>query len=97
MRVYIYVYVNVYVCCVVLCVCICIYVCLVQAYFNYAQRLTTKSAGKIAGLNVLNVFNEPTAAALSFGLDRKLKDKEEINILVNTLPFILFLTRYSLF
>jgi molecular chaperone DnaK len=46
----------------------------VPAYFNDAQRQATKDAGKIAGLNVLRIINEPTAAALAFGLDKK---KEE--------------------
>jgi molecular chaperone DnaK len=43
----------------------------VPAYFNDAQRQATKDAGKIAGLNVLRIVNEPTAAALAYGLDRK--------------------------
>ena len=43
----------------------------VPAYFNDAQRQATKDAGKIAGLNVLRVINEPTAAALAYGLDKK--------------------------
>jgi molecular chaperone DnaK len=43
----------------------------VPAYFNDAQRQATKDAGKIAGLNVLRIINEPTAAALAYGLDRK--------------------------
>ena len=42
----------------------------VPAYFNDAQRQATKDAGKIAGLNVLRIINEPTAAALSYGLDK---------------------------
>ncbi|MCT6809975.1 MAG: Hsp70 family protein, partial [Bifidobacterium sp.] len=41
------------------------------AYFNDAQRQATKDAGKIAGLNVLRIINEPTAAALAYGLDKK--------------------------
>ena len=41
----------------------------VPAYFNDAQRQATKDAGKIAGLNVLRIINEPTAAALAYGLD----------------------------
>lgn len=49
----------------------------VPAYFNDSQRQATKEAGKLAGLNVLRVVNEPTAAALSFGLDDKLKDSDE--------------------
>ena len=43
----------------------------VPPYFNDAQRQATKDAGKIAGLNVLRIINEPTAAALAYGLDRK--------------------------
>jgi molecular chaperone DnaK len=46
----------------------------VPAYFNDSQRQATKDAGKIAGLNVLRIINEPTAAALAYGLDKK---KEE--------------------
>jgi heat shock 70kDa protein 1/2/6/8 len=52
----------------------------VPAYFNDAQRNATKDAGKIAGLNVLRIINEPTAAALSYGLDKK--DSEDLNILI---------------
>jgi molecular chaperone DnaK len=43
----------------------------VPAYFNDAQRQATKDAGKIAGLNVVRIINEPTAAALAYGLDKK--------------------------
>lgn len=43
----------------------------VPAYFNDAQRQSTKDAGQIAGLNVLRVVNEPTAAALSYGMDKE--------------------------
>ena len=42
----------------------------VPAYFNDSQRQATKDAGDIAGLNVLRIVNEPTAAALAFGLDK---------------------------
>ena len=42
----------------------------VPAYFNDAQRQATKDAGRIAGINVLRILNEPTAAAIAFGLDR---------------------------
>ncbi|MCH7589640.1 molecular chaperone DnaK [PVC group bacterium] len=45
------------------------------AYFNDAQRQATKDAGKVAGLEVLRIINEPTAAALSYGLDRKKNEK----------------------
>lgn len=51
----------------------------VPAYFNDAQRQATKDAGQIAGLNVLRILNEPTAAAIAYGLDNK---DEEKNILV---------------
>ncbi|MEA2014396.1 MAG: molecular chaperone DnaK, partial [Thermodesulfobacteriota bacterium] len=47
----------------------------VPAYFNDSQRQATKDAGKIAGLNVLRIINEPTAAALSYGLDKKGDEK----------------------
>lgn len=45
------------------------------AYFNDSQRQATKEAGKIAGLNVLRIINEPTAAALAYGLDKKKSEK----------------------
>jgi molecular chaperone DnaK len=47
----------------------------VPAYFNDAQRQATKDAGQIAGLNVLRIINEPTAAALAYGLDKKVNEK----------------------
>ena len=47
----------------------------VPAYFNDAQRKATKEAGIIAGLNVLRIINEPTAASLAYGLDRKAQEK----------------------
>lgn len=47
----------------------------VPAYFNDAQRTATKNAGEIAGLNVLRIINEPTAAALAYGLDKKKEEK----------------------
>jgi molecular chaperone DnaK len=47
----------------------------VPAYFNDAQRQATKNAGQIAGLNVLRIINEPTAAALAYGLDKKVNEK----------------------
>lgn len=43
----------------------------VPAYFNDSQRQATKDAGTIAGLNVLRIINEPTAAAIAYGLDKK--------------------------
>jgi len=51
----------------------------VPAYFNDAQRQSTKDAGVIAGLNVLRIINEPTAAAIAYGLDKVNKEK---NILI---------------
>ena len=53
----------------------------VPAYFNDSQRQATKDAGAIAGLEVLRIINEPTAAAIAYGLD-KTEDKKEKNILV---------------
>jgi molecular chaperone DnaK len=47
----------------------------VPAYFNDSQRQNTKDAGKIAGLNVLRIINEPTAASLAYGLDKKKDEK----------------------
>lgn len=48
----------------------------VPAYFNDSQRQSTKDAGKIAGLNVRRIINEPTAAALAYGFDKKGKDQK---------------------
>ncbi len=47
----------------------------VPAYFNDSQRQATKDAGKISGLNVLRIINEPTAASLAYGLDKKTEEK----------------------
>jgi len=47
----------------------------VPAYFNDSQRQATKDAGKIAGLNILRIINEPTAASLAYGLDKKTEEK----------------------
>src|SRR5258708_14195651 len=52
----------------------------VPAYFNDAQRQATKDAGKIAGLNVQRIINEPTAAALAYGLDKEKKDGQTISV-----------------
>jgi L1 cell adhesion molecule like protein len=52
----------------------------VPAYFNDAQRQATKDAGTIAGLNVLRIINEPTAAALAYGLDRKKEGEQNVII-----------------
>jgi heat shock protein 1/8 len=52
----------------------------VPAYFNDSQRLATKDAGAIAGLDVLRIINEPTAAAIAYGLDQQ--SKTERNVLI---------------
>ena len=52
----------------------------VPAYFNDSQRQATKDAGAIAGLNVLRIINEPTAAAIAYGLDKKAKGERNILI-----------------
>jgi L1 cell adhesion molecule like protein len=52
----------------------------VPAYFNDSQRQATKDAGAIAGLNVLRIINEPTAAAIAYGLDKQ--SKTEKNVLI---------------
>ncbi len=52
----------------------------VPAYFNDSQRQATKDAGAIAGLNVLRIINEPTAAAIAYGLDKK--NQGERNVLI---------------
>jgi len=55
----------------------------VPAYFNDSQRQATKDAGKISGLNVLRIINEPTAAAIAYGLDKKQSGhEEEQNVLI---------------
>ena len=51
----------------------------VPAYFNDSQRQATKDAGAISGLNVMRIINEPTAAAIAYGLDR---EGEERNVLI---------------
>ena len=53
----------------------------VPAYFNASQRQATKAAGSIAGLDVLRIINEPTAAAIANGLDRE-NEKGERNVLI---------------
>ena len=52
----------------------------VPAYFNDSQRQATKDAGTISGLNVLRIINEPTAAAIAYGLDKKSSDEKNILI-----------------
>jgi len=54
----------------------------VPAYFNDAQRQATKDAGHIAGLKVLRIINEPTAAAMAYGLDKKGSSSTEQNVLI---------------
>ncbi|KAJ4848637.1 70-kilodalton heat shock protein [Turnera subulata] len=54
----------------------------VPAYFNDSQRQATKDAGTIAGLNVLRIINEPTAAAIAYGLDKKASRSGEQNVLI---------------
>ena len=52
----------------------------VPAYFNDSQRQATKDAGTIAGLNVLRIINEPTAAAIAYGLDKKVQGERNVLI-----------------
>jgi len=54
----------------------------VPAYFNDSQRQATKDAGAISGLNVLRIINEPTAAAIAYGLDKNKKGEKEKNVLI---------------
>ncbi|MFS7995809.1 Heat shock cognate 70 kDa protein 2 [Helianthus anomalus] len=54
----------------------------VPAYFNDSQRQATKDAGVIAGLNVMCIINEPTAAAIAYGLDKKASSAGEKNVLI---------------
>merc|ERR1711939_155467 len=54
----------------------------VPAYFNDSQRQATKDAGQIAGLNVLRIINEPTAAAIAYGLGEKGKNEGEKTVLI---------------
>ncbi|XP_028776894.1 heat shock 70 kDa protein-like [Neltuma alba] len=54
----------------------------VPAYFNDSQRQATKDAGAIAGLNVMRIINEPTAAAIAYGLDKKASRAGEKNVLI---------------
>ncbi len=55
----------------------------VPAYFNDAQRNATKDAGKIAGLEVLRIINEPTSSSLAYGLDKKKKKTQYMNLQKN--------------
>merc|ERR1712209_66361 len=54
----------------------------VPAYFNDSQRQATKDAGVIAGLNIIRIINEPTAAAIAYGLDKKNTGDKESNVLI---------------
>jgi len=54
----------------------------VPAYFNDSQRQATKDAGVIAGLNIMRIINEPTAAAIAYGLDKKRTGDKESNVLI---------------
>ncbi|XP_059095027.1 heat shock 70 kDa protein cognate 4-like [Tigriopus californicus] len=54
----------------------------VPAYFNDSQRQATKDAGVISGMNVLRIINEPTAAAIAYGLDKKKGSSQESNVLI---------------
>lgn len=60
----------------------------VPAYFNDAQRQATKDAGRIAGLEVLRIINEPTAAALAYGLDKK--DLEQLLFMILVVEHLTF-------
>jgi L1 cell adhesion molecule like protein len=64
----------------------------VPAYFNNSQRQATKDAGLIAGLNILYIINEPAAAAITYGLDKKIKGK--YNILIFNITGYTFLGIY---
>jgi L1 cell adhesion molecule like protein len=66
----------------------------VPAYFNDSQRQATKDAGLISGLNVLRIINEPTAAAIAYGIDKQ-DQKGEQKILVRT-PDIIRIWVYDL-
>jgi heat shock protein 1/8 len=52
----------------------------VPAYFNDSQRLATRDAGAIAGLEVLRIINEPTAAAIAYGLDQATEESKNVLI-----------------
>merc|ERR1712018_720340 len=66
----------------------------VPAYFNDAQRQATKDAGVIAGINVLRIINEPTAAAIAYGLDKKKQSNQEKNVLIFDLGVALLMYRF---
>jgi molecular chaperone DnaK (HSP70) len=52
----------------------------VPAYFNDSRRQATKDAGTISGMNVLRIINEPTAAAIAYGLDKKVAGERNVSI-----------------
>jgi hypothetical protein len=54
----------------------------VPAYFNDSQRQATKDAGTIAGLEVLRIINEPTAAAIAYGLDKKVRTRSQCSCML---------------
>merc|ERR1712124_37175 len=54
----------------------------VPAYFNDSQRQATKDSGTISGMEVMRIINEPTAAAIAYGLDSKVRSKSERNVLI---------------
>ncbi|PRQ59116.1 putative Heat shock protein 70 family [Rosa chinensis] len=54
----------------------------VPAYFNDSQRQATKDAGGIAGLNMMRIINEPTAAAIAYGLDKKASGYSRRNVMI---------------
>ena len=55
----------------------------VPAYFNDSQRQATKDAGTISGMNVLRIINEPTAAAIAYGLDKKVSGSVTFSSLIS--------------
>jgi len=62
----------------------------VPAYFNDSQRQATKDAGVISGLNLLRIINEPTAAAIAYGLDKKVEMKEMSLFLISAVAPLMF-------
>lgn len=65
----------------------------VPAYFNDSQRQATKDSGAIAGLNVLRIINEPTAAAIAYGLDKKVS----VSTKIISIFYFLFKRKYFIF
>lgn len=62
----------------------------VPAYFNDSQRQATKDAGTISGLNVLRIINEPTAAAIAYGLDKKVSISCYLSLLFTLVYYLHF-------